>query len=138
MWKNCVFCLSAIFIKVLRCREFPRTYDKTRFSHACLIFIRHFESFLALLFYSKRKVWIIFEQMSTVGAPYDKNSLLWLLQSFDEKRNFIEKSIFFEKNWIFAQKSVIHQNSARATEASFCRMELLRYSFDQKLSILCA
>ena len=97
MWKNCVFCLSAISIKVLRCREFLRTYDKTRFSHTCLIFIRHFESFLALLFYSKRKVWIIFEQMSTVGAPYDKNSLLWLLHSFDEKRNFIEKSIFSKK-----------------------------------------
>ena len=99
--ENRVFCLLFLPLRVLRCREFLRTYGKTRFSAVYLTFIRHFESFLALLFYSKRKVQIISDQMSTVGASYDKTSLLWLLQSFDEKQIFGRKINFIRKKSIF-------------------------------------
>ena len=91
-----VFCPLSVSLKVLHYREFLRTYCKTRkssFLSLRLVCFEHFKSFQELLFCSKKKVLQIPEILSTLGASYDKVSLLWLLAKF--RRN--SKSHFFIK-----------------------------------------
>ena len=95
-----VFCLLFLPLRVLRCREFLRTYGKTRkssFLSLRLIFFEHFKTFSTILFYSKLKVLQIPEVLSTIGASYDKISLLWLLAKFRRKFFFSKFSIFQKK-----------------------------------------
>ena len=109
IWKIRVFCLPAVFIQVLRCREFFETHGKTRFYLVKVIFVRHFESFWELLFYSKRKVWTISCRMRTSGASCDKNSLLWFQAKFWWKKCFFEIR-FFSKKIGFRKKTFFDQN----------------------------
>ena len=105
-----VFCSLSWPLRVLRCRQFLRTYGKTRkiaFLSVRLIFFEHFKSSLELLFYSKLKVWQIPEILSTLGAPYDKISLLWLLAKFRWKiffSKFLKNQTFFWKIENFEKK----------------------------------
>ena len=80
-----VFCPLVLPLKVFGCRQFLRTYGKTRkssFLSLQLIFFERFKSLQELLFYSKLKLLQIPEILSTLGAPYGKTSLLWLLAKF--------------------------------------------------------
>ena len=95
-----VFCPLFLPLRVLRCREFLRTYGKTRkssFLSLRLIFFEHFKTFSTILFYSKLKVLQIPEILSTIGASYDKISLLWLLAKFQWKIFFWKKNFRFRK-----------------------------------------
>ena len=83
------------------------------------------------VFYSRRKVWAISEKISTVGASYDKNSLLWFLAKFWWKIIFSKSDGFsiFLKNRKFFKISLI------ATNVSFGRTTLLSVMKESFVSI---
>ena len=110
-----------------------KDYQKSSFFMIHLIFYDQHRSSQTLLFYSKHKVWIFPEILSPFAALYDKNSLLWLFANFSKKWDFGRISCI----WMNLENLISSESLRGATEASFCRMELLRCSFFQKLSILC-
>ena len=99
-------------------------HEKSVFYRLRLIFFGHFKSFWKILFCSKLKVLQIAEILSTIGASYDKSSLLWLLAKFWWKFFFLRNFRFFKNNSIFQkfQKKSFHQNFARSH-----RSEILSY-----------
>ena len=76
--------------------------------------------------------------MSTIGGSCDKNPLLWFLAKFCWKfffSKFWKIKFFFVKSKISKKKFFI-KTLRGTTEASICRMELLRTPIERILSIL--
>ena len=108
-----------------------------RFSARCLTYFFKLKIAIGILFVPKRKVWTFPEKMSTLGAPYDKNSLLSLHLKIFEFFSFFRDLMDFAKMEKSRKMKKIQKFSNATTTASFCRTELLRCSFFQEIAILC-
>ena len=95
-----------------------------------------------ILFFYKRKLWVIPVKTNRIWIFYDKNSILWLVAIFFEKSDFfdflqknlkkVEKMWFFRKNRFFWRKI-----SRDATESSFYRKKFIHGLFWQELPNVC-
>ena len=120
-WKNRIFCLSALSIRVLRYIEFFETYGKTRFYPIQLIFVGNFKRLEFILFLTQsmdnflsneyRRSFVRQRLASVVPRKISmKNSFLIIFMDFENpwelsKMSFSSKSCEEPEKRVFVAQS---------------------------------